>query len=114
MREEIELVQIQRFPGNCRVRLKTRLPFFTGFVNRLIDIFECTTGSIFNYPGPGFISFAEGDRVSVARPSISSERLVRNFSDVWTAHYNGHACKTNRVGDSIGFLGHSSHGADAD
>src|SRR6185295_10693192 len=91
---------------------KAGLPFFTGIIDRLIDIFECAPGRIFNYPGPGFISFTKCDCVGMPGPSISTQRLVRNFGDVWTADHHRHACHTDRIGDSISFLNHSGHCAD--
>ena len=62
--------------------------------------------------GPGFIRLTKGDCVSVARPAISTERFVRNFSNVWTAHHHRHTCQTNRISHPVGFLSHSGHCAD--
>ena len=56
------MIEIERFPGNRRVRLKTRLPFFTGVVNGRIDVFEFTTGSIdYARCNGGSFAFFEAD-----------------------------------------------------
>src|SRR5689334_13167795 len=113
-REEIELIEIERLPGNHGILMKTRLSFFTTLIKRLIDLLELTTRGVFDYLRPCFIGFPEGDRVNVSRSAISPQRFVGNFSNVWPAHYDAHTRKADCIGDAIGFFGHSGHRADTD
>ena len=63
---------------------------------------------------PGLIGFTQGDRISVPRTAIPSERLARNLRNVRTAHHDGNAHGSDRIGDSVCLGDHSGHCADAD
>jgi hypothetical protein len=92
--------------------MKTRLSLFSQLINWSVDLFELIACCVLYYRWPRFISFTESDCVSVARPSISTKGLVRNFSNVRPTHHDPHTCQTNCISHTVGFFGHSGHCAD--
>jgi len=107
-------VEIDRLPGNLGVVFERRLAVFAGLIDRGVDIFELAEDGVVYDLRPGFIGFAEGDGVGVARAAVAAESFVSQFGDVGAAHDDGDSCGANRVGDAIGLGDHSGHGADAD
>ena len=45
-------------------------------IDRRVNFFEFAAGGIVDNLRPGFIGFAESDRVGMARTAIAAERLV--------------------------------------
>ena len=88
--------------------------FFAGVVDGGINFFELAASGVVHDLGPGFVGFAEGDGVGVARAAIAAEGFVGEFRDVRSAHDDWHTGGADGVGDAIGLGDHAGHGADAD
>src|ERR1044072_7269617 len=113
-RDQIELIQIHRSPGNGWIGLKARLSFLTVIVDRLIDLLERAVCRVPHYLRPGFVRVTRSHRISVARPAVSPECLVRNFSHVRSTHHNRHSGSANRISHAVSLGYHPRHGADTD
>src|SRR2546427_2041100 len=85
-RYEIELVEIDRVPGNYGIGVQGRLPLLTGAIHRRIDVFELAANGIVHNLRPGFIGFSECHGVGVAGPSLPAECLVRQVGSPGSPH----------------------------
>src|SRR5207248_11390017 len=111
---EIELIKVDRLPGNRGILLQRWLALFAAGVNWRVDLFEFTTDGIAHNERPGFVGFAESHSIGVTRAAIAAKRLIRKFCDVRSAHDYGHASGADRVRHTVSLGDHPSHGPDAD
>ena len=110
-RDEIKLLEIYCVPRNRGIGLETRLAFLAELIHWRVNILQFSANGILNNFRPGFIGFAESHRIRMARPAIAAKRFVGFFSDVWPAHYNGHADGANRISHAISLRDHAGHRA---
>src|SRR5678815_448524 len=64
-RDQIELIQIHRSPGNGGVRLEAGFSLLTIVVYRLVDLLEFAICGILDYLGPGFVGLTKSHGISV-------------------------------------------------
>ena len=57
----VELIEVDRIPGNRRIGLQRRLAFLAILIFGRIDILQLAAHCIVNDSRPGFICFAEGN-----------------------------------------------------
>src|SRR5262249_35643401 len=114
LRDQIELVQIHCPPGNGGIWLKAGFSFLTLVVYRFIDLFEFAICGIIDYHRPGFVGLTKSYSISVTRPAISPERLVRNFSHVRPAHHNRYSRSANCISHPVRLGYHPRHRTDTD
>ncbi len=113
-RNPIELLQVDRVPGNRRVILQRRLALLPGGVGRSVDLLELATGRILHDQRPGFIRFAQGQCVGMTRFAITPERFIGNFGYVRSAHDDRNTGGTDGIRHAVCFGDHAGHGADSD
>ena len=94
--DEIELAQIDSVPGNHGILLEGGLQLFACGVNRSVNFFEFAASGVFDDARPGFIGFAEGDGIGVARATIAAQGFVCHFSNVRATHDDGHTGGADR------------------
>ena len=111
---KVELVEINRLPGNHRILLERGLALFTSLVHRHIDFLQFAAGCVIHHLRPGFIGFAQSHSVGVARPAIAPQSFVGQLGDMRSAHHDFHSGGANRIRDAVGLGDHPGHGADAD
>src|SRR4051812_9941170 len=103
MANEVELLEIDRFPRNVRVIGKRRLDVLAFAVEaRHVNYAQFASGGIFDDLGPGFIGFTESDRVRVAWFTVAAQRLIRNLGHMRTTHHDFGARRTYSVGHTVG------------
>src|ERR1700674_1451687 len=73
--DHVELVQVHCVPGNRRIRLEAWLAFLPGFIKGRIDFLETSIRRVFHDLRPCLISFAERNCISMARPTLSTQRF---------------------------------------
>src|SRR5262249_27628404 len=100
-RDQIELVQIHRSPGNGGVWLQAGFSVLTVVVYWRIDLLESATCRILHYLWPGFVGLTKSHSISVAWSTISPERLVRYFSHVRPTHHNRYPRGANGISHSV-------------
>ena len=101
-------------PGNGGVVLQVGLAFLAEGVHGRVDFLQPAARGVFHDARPGFVGFAQRDRVGVARPAVAAQRFVRHFGDVRPAHHDGDAGGAQRVRHPVRLGHHAGHGADAD
>ena len=69
---------------------------------------------IFHDQRPGFIRFAQGQRVGMTRFAITSERFLGDFGYVRSAHDDRNTGGADRIRHAVGFGDHAGHGSDPD
>src|SRR5207248_3458030 len=111
---QIELIKVDRLPGNRGIVLQRWLALFAAGVNWRVDLFEFTADGIAHNDWPGFVGFAESHGVGVTRAAIAAKRLIRKFGHVRSAHDYRHAGGADGVGDFVSLGDHPGHRADAD
>ena len=111
---EIELMEVNRVPGDHGIRLQRRLALFACFVYGFVKVFEFAARGIVHNLRPSLVGFSEGNGVGVPRATVAAESFCEFFGHVRPAHNDGHSNRANGVGHAVGFGDHSRHGADAD
>src|ERR1041384_487762 len=112
--DQIELIQVHSLPGNRGIWLKTGLSIFTLVIYWRIDLLEPAVCGILDYLRPGFVGLTKSNSISVARPAILAQRLVRNFSHVRSAHHNRYTRSSNSISHAVSLRYHPRHRADTD
>ena len=87
--------------------------FLAESVDGRVNLLELAARGVRHNARPGFVGFAEGQGVGMARPAIAAQRFVGDFGDVRPTHDHGDAGGAQGVGDAVGFGDHAGHGADA-
>ena len=108
----VELVDVERVPRDLRVTLEVGFALLAERVDRHIYFLECAAGGVGDDLRPGFIGFAEGHGIGMARAAIAAQRLVGQFGDVRSAHDHRDAGGAKGVGHAVSFGDHAGHGAD--
>ena len=113
LRNEIKLIQIDRVPGDYRIRLQAGFLVFARFIDRRVSVFQFSAHGVLDNLRPGLIGLSQGNSVDVARPAVSAQSFIRLFGHMWAAHNHGNAGGANGVRHPVGFLDHARHRADA-
>src|SRR6202043_2733961 len=72
---KVELVEINRLPGNHGILFERGLALFTSLVDRYINFFQLAASRVVHHLRPGFIGFAQGYSVGVAWPAVAPQGL---------------------------------------
>ena len=113
MPDQIELLQIELFPGYVGILHERWLDFFPLGVSWRVDLFQLVLRGILNNLRPRFVCFSKGDGIRMARVSIASQRFAGNLRHMWASHDNLCACRTYHIRHVVGANRHPRHETDS-
>ena len=108
----LNCVDIELVPRNQRIVLQGGFLLLPEGIHGSIDFLQLSADGVGDDARPGFVGFAERNRIGMTWSAVATEGFIGAFGDVRPAHDNGHAGGAQCVGHAVGFGDHPRHGAD--
>src|ERR1039457_575095 len=109
----VELLQIERLPCNLRVLPEIGFLLLPELVHRRVHRFQTAVRRVLDDLWPCLIRFAKRHGICVANAAVPSQRFIRQFGDVRSAHHHRNTRSTERVRSAVSARDHPGHCADS-
>ena len=111
-RNAVELVDVQRVPRDLRVTLQVRFALLSEGIHRHVPFLQCAARRVGDDLRPGLIRLTQRHRIGMPRSPVASQRFVRQFGDVRSAHHHRHPGGANGIRHPVSLRDHAGHRAD--